>query len=127
MNAITATLAIALALSSASHAWAQDLTGPQKNAIRSAKSYLSFKGFSREGLIDQLSSPYGEGYDRYDATVAVDSLTVDWNEQAAIAAEQYLKMMGFSCRGLIEQLSSSAGEKFTREQAEFGANKAGAC
>ncbi|HBG99697.1 MAG: Ltp family lipoprotein [Rhodobacteraceae bacterium] len=84
-------------------------------------------GFSRDGLIDQLSSPYGDGYDRDDATVAVDSLSVDWNEQAVRSARQYLEMSGFSCRGLIEQLSSDFGEKFTRSQATYGARQAGAC
>ena len=86
--------------------WAQNLTGPQENAVRSANQYLAMQGFSREGLIQQLSSDYGDGYDRSDATVAVDSLNVNWNEQAVRSAEQYLQMQGFSCRGLIEQLSS---------------------
>jgi hypothetical protein len=108
-------------------ATAQSLTGPQRNAVRSAQAYLSMTGFSRDGLIDQLSSPYGDGYDRDDATVAVDSLSVDWNEQAVRSARQYLEMSGFSCRGLIEQLSSDFGEKFTRSQATYGARQAGAC
>lgn len=106
---------------------APGLTRPQKNAVRSARQYLSMTGFSRDGLIQQLSSSAGEGYDVADATVAVDSLDVDWNENAARSAEQYLSMMGFSCRGLIEQLSSSAGEKYTESQARYGAEKAGAC
>lgn len=42
--------------------WAESLTGPQKNAVRSAKQYLIMQGFSCKGLIDQLSSSYGEGY-----------------------------------------------------------------
>jgi hypothetical protein len=37
-----------------------DFTTPQQNAIRSAKQYLNLHGFSRLGLIQQLSS--GEGY-----------------------------------------------------------------
>jgi len=41
-----------------------------------------------------------------DATVAVDSLNVDWNQQAVRKAQDYLKMSGFSCKGLIDQLSS---------------------
>ena len=84
-------------------------------------------GFSRQGLIDQLSSDAGEGYSVADATAAVDSLDVDWNENAARSAEQYLKMAGFSCKGLIEQLSSDAGEKYTVAQATYGARAAGAC
>jgi len=106
---------------------ADSLTAPQKNARRSAENYLSYKGFSREGLIEQLSSDAGEGFAKADAIAAVDSMTVDWNEQAAKSAENYLSFKGFSCKGLIEQLSSSAGDGFTREQAEFGAKKAGAC
>jgi hypothetical protein len=84
-------------------------------------------GFSRAGLIEQLSSDAGEGYSVEDATAAVDSLDVDWNENAAKSARKYLEMTGFSCQGLIEQLSSSAGEDYTLEQARFGAREAGAC
>lgn len=103
------------------------LTSAQRNAVRSANQYLRMTGFSREGLIEQLSSSAGEGYDLADATVAVDSLDVDWNENAVRSAKQYLSMSGFSCKGLIEQLSSSAGEKYTVSQATFGARQAGAC
>lgn len=106
---------------------AQSLTGPQKNAVRSAESYLSFAGFSRAGLIEQLSSPYGDGYDVADATVAVDSLAVDWNSEAVEAAQQYIEMSGFSCKGLIEQLSSEYGSKFSRDQATYAAQQVGAC
>ena len=105
----------------------QGLTGPQRNAVRSARQYLSMTGFSRDGLIEQLSSSYGDGYDVADATVAVDSLDVDWNANAARSAEQYLNMTGFSCNGLIEQLSSSYGDKYTASQARYGAQAAGAC
>lgn len=103
------------------------LTGPQENALRSAKQYLSMQGFSRNGLINQLSSRAGDGYDVADATAAVDSMDVDWNEQAAESAKQYLSMQGFSCKGLINQLSSRAGDKYTVSQATYGAKKAGAC
>lgn len=103
------------------------LTGPQKNAVRSARQYLAMTGFSRDGLIGQLSSSAGEGYDVADATVAVDSLDVDWNENAAKSAKQYLAMTGFSCSGLVQQLSSDAGEKYTPAQARYGAQQAGAC
>jgi TM2 domain-containing membrane protein YozV len=106
---------------------AQSLTGPQNNAVRSANSYLSLKGFSRDGLIGQLSSPYGDGYSVADATAAVNSLSVDWNEHAARSAQQYLSMKGFSCNGLIEQLSSDFGDKYTNSQASYGAGQAGAC
>jgi len=107
--------------------WAQGLTGPQNNAVRSAKQYLDISGFSRNGLIQQLSSDAGDGYKVADATVAVDSLNIDWNKQAAKSAKQYLSISGFSCKGLVEQLSSSAGDGYTKSQAAYGAQQAGAC
>jgi hypothetical protein len=103
------------------------LIGPQANARRTAEQYLAMTGFSRAGLIDQLSSDAGNGYEVADATAAVDSLSVDWNEQAARSAKQYLQMTGFSCGGLVEQLSSSAGSKYTTSEAKYGAQQAGAC
>lgn len=118
---------LAVTFFAAAPAWAGDLTGPQKNAVRSAKQYLSMAGFSRNGLIHQLSSDSGEGFDVSDATIAVDSMNIDWNQQAVRSAKQYLNMMGFSCKGLIKQLSSSAGEKYTVDQATYGAKHADGC
>lgn len=120
-------LVLSLALFVPGVSAAQDLTGPQKNAVRSAKSYLELTGFSRAGLIAQMSSPYGDGYDVADATAAVDSLSVDWNAQAVRSARQYLELMGFSCNGLIEQLSSEYGDRYTPGEAAYGAQQAGAC
>lgn len=119
--------AVTAALFVIAPSWAASLTGPQKNAVRSAKQYLSLQGFSRDGLIQQLSSDAGDGYEISDATAAVDSLDVDWNKQAARSAKLYLNMQGFSCKGLIQQLSSSAGDRYTVSQAKYGAQQAGAC
>jgi hypothetical protein len=127
MTKIIAVVVLFCALMGVSVAFAQSLTGPQRNAVRSANNYLSMMGFSRSGLIEQLSSPFGDKYSVADATAAVDSLSIDWNAQAVRSAEQYLSMMGFSCDGLIEQLSSDMGSKYTNSQATFGARKAGAC
>lgn len=130
MKIVLKTISIAfvsLAFLGATAAWAELLTGPQKNAVRSAKQYLSISGFSRDGLIQQLSSDAGDGYELTDATLAVDSLNVDWAKQAERSAREYLSMMGFSCKGLIDQLSSSAGDKYTVSQATSGARQAGAC
>jgi hypothetical protein len=115
------------ALLIAGAAFAQGLSGPQRNAVRSAEAYLSMMGFSRAGLIEQLSSTYGDGYERADAVAAVDSLSVDWHAQAVRSAQSYLDMMGFSCRGLIEQLSSSSGDGYSVDEATHGARQAGAC
>ena len=104
-----------------------NLTAAQRNAVRSANSYLRMSGFSRQGLIDQLSSEFGDNYSVGDATVAVNSLSTDWNAQAARSAVSYLALSGFSCQGLIDQLSSESGNKYTVEQATYGATQAGIC
>ena len=82
-------------------------------------------GFSRDGLIKQLSSPYGSGYTKADATFAVDHLNVDWNQQAVRSAKDYLSMTHFSRAGLIEQLSSPYGSGYTVAQATYAANNVG--
>ncbi|MFG1793696.1 Ltp family lipoprotein [Nocardia sp. NPDC049149] len=96
----------------------QDITASQRNAIRSARQYLDYSAFSRGGLIHQLEY---EGFSTADATFAVDSLNVNWNEQAAKSAKQYLEYTSFSRSGLINQL---VYEGFTRAQAEYGVNAA---
>jgi hypothetical protein len=103
----------------------EPISAEKQNAIRSAQSYLEFSAFSRKGLIKQLSSDAGDGYSVEAATYAVDSLHIDFNEQAYKSAMSYLKMSGFSRAGLIEQLESDAGEGFTHSQAVYGVNKAG--
>lgn len=103
------------------------LTNQQQNAARAAQQYLALTGFSRQGLIDQLSSSFGDQYSVQDATTAVDSLNVDWNAEAVRAAKAYLKLTPFSCQGLIDQLDSQYGDKFTVAQATYGAQQAGAC
>jgi hypothetical protein len=103
------------------------LTSAQQNAVAAAQNYLSIAGFSKQGLIDQLSSSAGDGYSLSDATVAVDSLTVDWNAQAVRAAKAYLQTSPFSCQDLVQQLSSSAGDQYTKAQAQYAATKVGIC
>lgn len=94
-----------------------NLTNEQKNALRSAESYIAMTGYSRNGLIKQLSSEYGDKYSVEDATMAVDSLDVDWSIQAERSAKSYLEMMGHSRDGLIQQLSSDYGDGYSKEEA----------
>lgn len=96
-----------------------------ENALGAARDYLSSSPFSRQGLIDQLSSEYGSGFEVEDATWAVDQLNADWKEQAVRAARDYLDFSSFSRQGLIDQLSSSYGSKFTIEEATYAVNKIG--
>lgn len=102
-------------------------TASQKQAILSAESYLSMgQGFSRAGLIKQLSSKYGEGFSRKLAVFAVDHVKVNWFHQAVLSAKGYLSMgQGFSYSGLVDQLSSPYGEQFTLAQAQYAAKAVG--
>lgn len=102
-----------------------DITPAQANALRAAEQYLDTMPFSKDGLIEQLSSEYGSGYEKADAKWAVAQLDVDWNEQAVKSAENYLDTMPFSRDGLIEQLSSDFGSKFTVAQATYAADTLG--
>lgn len=101
------------------------LTVGQEQAIGAAKDYLDTAAFSRKGLIEQLSSAYGSGFSKADATFAVDHLTVNWKEQAVLAAKEYLDTTHFSRSGLIQQLSSAYGSKFTVAEASYAADKVG--
>jgi len=107
----------------------EEMTMSQKNAVRSAQNYLDFTAFSRDGLIEQLSSEYGDGFPREDAEFAVAYLEehdmVDWYEQAVLEAQSYLELTTFSRDGLIDQLSSEYGSQFTRDQAEYAADQVG--
>ena len=100
-------------------------TVAQQQALDSAQSYLDMGGFSRYGLIDQLTSKAGEGFHRADAVWAIRHLHPDWNQQAVESAKSYLKMGGFSRSSLIEQLTSHAGEGFTLAQATYAADQVG--
>jgi hypothetical protein len=100
-------------------------TMSQQQARASAQEYIDYSAFSRQGLIDQLSSEYGESFPVKDAEYAVDSLDINWNEQAAKAAEAYLEYDSFSRQGLIDQLSSEYGDQYTVEQATYGVEQAG--
>ena len=90
------------------------VTASQQQALDSAQSYLGLdSGFSRQGLIDQLDSPYGGKFSVADATWATDHSGADWDAQAVLAAKGYMNLgTGFSRSGLIDQLDSPYGGKF---------------
>lgn len=99
------------------------MTSGQENALQAAQNYLDLSGFSKAGLIQQLSSPAGDGYSKADATFAANNVDADWNAEAVEAAQNYLDISPMSKDALIQQLSSSAGDKFTPAQAQYAANK----
>ena len=101
------------------------ITLAMENALASAQDYLDYSAFSRQGLIDQLTSEYGAGFELGDATWAVNELNVDWRQQAVRSAKDYLDYSSFSRQGLIEQLSSPYGAQFTLDEATYAVNKIG--
>lgn len=95
------------------------MTTGQQQAVEKAQSYLEMGGFSRTGLIKQLTF---EEFSEADAKFAVDHIAPDWNDQAAQKAKSYMEMGGFSRGSLIKQLTF---EGFTQAQAEYGVKAAG--
>lgn len=101
------------------------ITLGMENALDAAYDYLDFQAFSRQGLIDQLSSKFGSGFKLDEATWAVNQLEVDWRQEAVKAAKDYLDFSSFSRQGLIDQLSSPYGSQFTVAEAVYAVNKLG--
>jgi hypothetical protein len=100
-------------------------TASQQQAIESAQQYVDFSGFSKYGLMQQLTSDAGSGFTQSDAAFALKHITVDYNAEAVEAAQSYLDLTSFSRKGLINQLSSKAGSGFTLKQATYAADKVG--
>jgi hypothetical protein len=101
------------------------ITLAMEDSLAAAEDYLDYSAFSRQGLIDQLSSEYGSGFKVQDAAWAAGQLDVDWKQQAVRAAKEYLDYSPFSRQGLIDQLSSPYGAQFTLEEAIYAVNKLG--
>jgi hypothetical protein len=93
------------------------LSAEQQNAITMAEDYLDYQAFSRSGLIKQLVY---EGFTKSVATKAVDSLKINYKEQASETAKAYLDYQSFSRSGLIKQLEY---EGYTHAQAVYGADQ----
>jgi hypothetical protein len=100
------------------------MTAAQQQAVDAAEGYLSDgQGFSKQGLLGQLTSSAGDGFSNSDAEFAINHLNPNWDQQAVDAAKGYLSQgQGFSEQGLLQQLTSNAGEGFTESQAEYATN-----
>lgn len=118
-NSTTSSSSSTTTPSTSSNASTPSPTTGEKNALRSAREYLSFSAFSYTGLIHQLEY---EGYSTEEATYAADNCNANWNEQAAKSAKEYLDMSSFSRQELINQLIY---EGYTQEQAEYGVTQNG--
>jgi Host cell surface-exposed lipoprotein len=103
------------------------ISAAEQQAVDSAQSYLALgQGFSKAGLLKQLTSSYGAGFTAANAQFAINYLKPDWDAQAVLSAKSYLALgQGFSHAGLIQQLTSSYGAGFTQAQAEYAVSKVG--
>ncbi len=90
-----------------------------KSALRSAETYSSFMHMSKAAIYDQLTSEYGDGFEKEAAQYAIDNIDADWNYNALKSAEAYSESMHMSKAGIYDQLISEYGEKFTKEQAQY--------
>lgn len=86
--------ALGVVLALAVPAAAQATTASQRNAVESAHNYLSFGAFSRTGLIQQLSSKYGDGYPTAVAVYAVNQVHANWYKQAVKLGSQLPEHVG---------------------------------
>lgn len=103
-------VAVGALLFSTTLACAQSLTLSQRIAVKYAEQYLSMQGFSRSALLQQLSVASEGEYNDADAAVAVDSLHINWLQQAVRHAKQELSTQSYSQAGLIQFLISPPDE-----------------
>lgn len=87
-----------------------------KRALASAGNYLRLMAFSKEGLYDQLTSSYGEGFPSDAARYAVNSVSANWNEECLEDARSYLDLFNFSNQSLRDQLKY---EKYTDSEIDY--------
>lgn len=90
-----------------------------RNALKSAKNYISMMPMSKKGLYNQLTSEFGDSFPADAAQYAIDNLEIDYKEQALKSAKNYISMMPMSKKGLYNQLTSDFGDKFTEEEAQY--------
>lgn len=90
-----------------------------KNALKKAETYSSMMHMSRQGIYNQLTSEYGEGFPEDAAQYAIDNIEADWNKNALAKAEDYSKTMYMSKQGIYDQLTSEYGERFTADEAQY--------
>lgn len=59
-----------------------------KNALKKATQYSSIMHMSKQGIYDQLTSEYGEGFPEDAAQYAIDNIDADWEANALAKAKE---------------------------------------
>ncbi len=99
---------------------AMDVTPTQKSALLKSIDYLTYIGYSQDGLISILEY---EKFEHDDAVFAAENCKADWKEQALIAAKHFLATGGFSKTHLQEMLEF---EGFSDEAVKYAMNNVNA-
>ena len=90
-----------------------------KNALKKAQSYAKTLHMSKQAIYDQLTSTYGENFEKDAAQYAIDNIEWDWEANALAKAKSYRDTMSMSKNAIYEQLISEYGEQFTEEEAQY--------
>ncbi|KAF6585023.1 Ltp family lipoprotein [Paenibacillus sp. EKM211P] len=90
-----------------------------KAALKKAMEYAETMNMSKAGIYDQLTSEYGEHFDKKAARYAIENIVFDWKGNALKKAQSYAETMNMSNPAIYDQLISEHGEKFTKEEAKY--------
>ncbi|NLN51691.1 MAG: hypothetical protein GX145_02615, partial [Clostridiaceae bacterium] len=85
----------------------------ERNALETAKNYISIFPFSETGLADQLAF---EGFPQNAIDYAIANINANYNEMALKSAKNYLEIFPMSDSELYEQLIF---EGYTSVQAQY--------
>lgn len=96
------------------------LTTTQQKAAERARSLSQLGHRSRAALIHDLTRDNpDDGFSVDDATAAVDSLSLDWNQRALDLIQGLVDYGGYSRDGLMQFLTSPDGGQYTASQAAY--------
>lgn len=98
---------------------AEDVPQEYQNALKKAEQYSDVMHMSKQGIYDQLTSEYGEGFPAEAAQYAIDNLDADYKANALEKAKSYYIDMSMSKDAVYDQLVSEYGEQFTAEEAQY--------
>ncbi|WP_255405582.1 Ltp family lipoprotein [Sinomonas sp. R1AF57] len=96
-----------------------------QSALKQAESYSNMMHMSKQGIYDQLTSPYGGKFAPEAAQYAVDNLKADYNANALASAKSYQETMNMSPVAIYDQLVSPYGGKFTAAEAQYAVDHLG--
>ena len=89
------------------------------NALIKAQTYSDTMHMSKKGIYDQLTSEYGEGFEKDAAQYAINNVKANWKKNALEKAKTYRDTLHMSKNAIYDQLVSEYGEQFTKKEAKY--------